>query len=86
MRHKAGDEVHIPAQPIELGDYDRAFTTACLFEGGGQLRSPFQGIRTLACFNLREHATQVEAFRLSKPGEDFLLCLNAKAGAALPAG
>ena len=38
MRHKAGDEVNVAAQPIELGDRDWAFPTACFFKGGGQFQ------------------------------------------------
>jgi len=46
MRHKAGNEVNIAAQSIQLGNHDRAFRAPCFLQGGGQLGSPFQCVCT----------------------------------------
>jgi hypothetical protein len=55
MRHQAGNEMDVSAQPIELGNRDGAFTVpAGLGERGGELRPAIERVSALAGFDLNE--------------------------------
>jgi hypothetical protein len=52
--------VNITGEPVQLGDRDRATPPARFFKGGRKLRSPVNGIGTLAGLNLDVYAIQRE--------------------------
>jgi hypothetical protein len=83
MGYQAGDEVNVTAEPVQLGHSHRAALAAGVTESGGKLRSAIQGVRTLARFDLYEHANKLKAFRGRKARKRFPLRLNAQTGAAL---
>ncbi len=70
--------MHIAGQPIELGDYDRAFALAGFGERRGELRATIERIRALAGFDLDILGNDFEAFSLGEPGERCTLRLEAE--------
>ena len=75
--------MNVAAQPIELGDSSGAPLATGLGECCGKLRAPVESISALARFAFDEHAAQCEALGLGKGLQRLLLCLKAKARAAL---
>jgi hypothetical protein len=60
MRHQPADEMHVPAQPIELRHCHRApAVTAGLGQGGGELRAPLEGVSALAGLDLEELGNRI---------------------------
>jgi hypothetical protein len=60
MRHQPGDEVHVAAQPVELGDQHRALAPLRPGERRGELRPPVERVSALAGLDLGVGAGQGE--------------------------
>jgi hypothetical protein len=70
MGHQAGNEMDVPAEAIELGNRDGAFTvTAGLGERGGELRAALDSVRAFAGFDLDEFADDLVTFGGGEPGD-----------------
>ena len=52
LLHEPADEVHVTAEPIELGDNDRTLGLPGRLDGSGQLRPAVKCVRALAGLNL----------------------------------
>ena len=80
--------MNVAAEPVELGDDDRARlpVAAGLGEGGTKLRAALERVRPLARLDLRELADDPKALGLGEPGDGGALGVNAKPRAALLAG
>ncbi len=85
MRHQAGNEMNVAAEPVELGDDDRARlpVAAGLGEGLGELRAALEGVRALARLDLDMLGDDPEPLGLGEPGHGGALGVNAEPAAAL---
>jgi hypothetical protein len=73
VSHEAGDEVHVPAQPVEFGYSDCASLAPCLRQSGSKLRATVESIGTLPGLNLNKNAAQGKPFRSSETRDGFTL-------------
>ena len=86
LRHQAGDERDVAAQPVELGDGDLALGLLRRLQRGLQLRPAVERIGALAGLDLGELGDDLEAFGLGEGGDGLALRFEAEAGAALLLG
>jgi hypothetical protein len=86
LRHQACDERHIAAEPVELGDDDRAFELARLVEGYPQLGAQIQGVVALARLDLDMLASELELLGFSEAPDRLALSVEAQSRTALPIG
>ena len=70
----------VAAEPVELGDDDRARlpVAAGLGEGLGELRAALEGVRALARLNFSELGDDLEPLGLGEPGDGGALGVNAE--------
>jgi hypothetical protein len=66
MSHEPADEVHIAAEPIQLGYCYATPKPVGFRESSLELRSAVEGIGPLPCLDLNEFAEHLKAFRLRK--------------------
>jgi hypothetical protein len=76
MRHQPRDEVHVAAQPIELGDQHRALRLASLRQRSGQLRPPIERVGTLTRFDLDMLGDDLDPLGLRKALNSGFLSLD----------
>ena len=74
--HLTTDKVHVPAEPIELGDSNGALELLRGCESGLELRTTVEGIGALAGLNLHELADQLQTFGFSELIEGLPLGLD----------
>ena len=91
-RHKSGDECHVAAEPVELGNRDRALLALRPRQCGDKLRAAIKRVRTLAGFDLDELGNDREAVRRTERDDcgplrieaesrpPLLLCRDAEVG------
>src|SRR5262245_7601402 len=84
MDHKAADEVHVAAEPVQLGDDDRALDLPGRLDSRCQLRSPIDRVGTFAALDLYELCRDGIALLPREPGDRLSLSLLAKTAATLP--
>lgn len=65
LRHQAADEVNVAAEPVQLGDRDRALAMLGLSQRGSQLRAACKRVGTFAGLDLDELTGQLEALGLT---------------------
>jgi uncharacterized protein with von Willebrand factor type A (vWA) domain len=86
LRHQATDEVNVAAEPVQLGDRDRALAMLGLSQRGSQLRAASKRVGTLAGLDLDELTGQLEALGLGEPGNGLALRFQSEAGSPLTGG
>src|ERR1700690_3859149 len=86
MGHQAGDEMHVPRQPVELGNQDRRLCFACRLERRGELRSALQRIGTLARLNLLVYRCYLEVLGRGKAPNRGTLRFEAEPRPSLSGG
>jgi hypothetical protein len=76
--------MHLPRQPVELGDSDRAgpSVAAGFGQGGGELRAAIERVRALARLDLNMLGDELEPLGLGESGDGSPLGINAEPGAA----
>jgi hypothetical protein len=74
VSHQPGDEVDIPAEPVEFGDRHGAAASAGLREGSRELGPAIEGIRALTGLHLDVLGDGIEPVRLGEMGEGLALC------------
>ena len=65
--------MNVAAEPVQLGDRDRALETLGLGQRGSQLRAAIERVGTFAGLDLDELTGQLEALGLGKPGNRLAL-------------
>ena len=70
---------HIAAEPVELGDGDRAFAFAGVLERRRELRPAVERVDAFARFDLDALVDNREALGLSESCDGFTLRLDAEA-------
>jgi hypothetical protein len=85
LRHEAGDEVDVTAQPIELGDDDSAGELLCLHERLLEHRPPVERISTLAGLDLLMLGHHLEPIGRRKARDQLALRLKPQPALALRA-
>jgi hypothetical protein len=85
LRHQATDEVNVAAEPVQLGDRDRALAMLGLSQRGSQLRAASKRVGTFAGLDLDELTGQLEALGLGEPGNGLALRFQSEARATLTA-
>src|ERR1700722_9650163 len=86
LRHQTCDKRDVAAEPVELGDHNWTLEFACFVERYAQLRSQFQSVHALTCFNLYMLASERELLALSKAPDCLPLGVEAQARTTLPIG
>jgi hypothetical protein len=85
LGHEAGNERHIPAEPVQFGDDDRAFALARVIERRDELRPPIKGVGALAGFHLDTLVDDNEVVGFGEAGNGFALRLDSEARFGRPA-
>ena len=75
--------MNVAAEPVQLGDRNRAFALLGLSQRGSQLRAALKRVGTFAGLNLNELTGQLEALDLGEPGNGLALRFQSEAGATL---
>src|SRR5271166_583807 len=85
VRHQAGNETDIAAEPIELGDGDWTEfpMPASCGQGGGELRAAIERVRALARLDLDMLGDDLKVLGLGEAGDGGALGVNAEPRAAL---
>jgi hypothetical protein len=69
--------MHVAAQPIELGDDDRALAFACRVERAPKVRPPIECVGPLARLDLDERLTyDLKSVRLCEPHDRLALSVK----------
>jgi hypothetical protein len=84
--HQTTDKMHVTAEPVELGDDDRAGLVDLPggLERGGELGPAVERVGTLAGLDLGEAMDDVEALLGGEVGDGLALGFEADAALALP--
>jgi hypothetical protein len=75
--------MNIAAQPVQLGNRNRALASAGVRERSGKLWSPVEGVGTFTRLNLSVLANDVKAFRSGETSKGLSLSFQAQPGSAL---
>jgi hypothetical protein len=78
LRHQGGDERHVTAEPVELGNGDFAPALLCRIQRCLQFRPSIQRITAFPGLDLAELSDDFEAFRGSKSRNRLALSLKAE--------
>ena len=84
LRHQPRHERNIAGKPVEFGHHDAALGGAGSRQCSGKLRSPVEGVGTLAAFRLNELGDDCEPLGFGEAGDGGALCFDSKARAVLP--